>query len=239
MSEDAESSSQALERYLKQQLDELELEVPQDDLEMMARFIEEEGLEKEEKVEGVHAMLEGMVEVSPTLPGSKRSALSTRMLTIGQTLPESVDDKLGTVVDEWDRLKELEAEAESSDSDSSSEDDEEARKRAKNILDTLTPEEKAAAQKAALLRQYAYVDADEEELAMAGLSIDGRDPNAPPPRVGSSTKGEEKAAEERRKAIEAALKLDGKKKKHRKNREGQCFPVVQGHAARTTTDETS
>lgn len=65
MSEDAESSSQALERFLKQQLDELAIDVPQDDLEMMARFVEEEGLEKEEKVEGVHAMLEGMVEVCP------------------------------------------------------------------------------------------------------------------------------------------------------------------------------
>jgi hypothetical protein len=28
----------------------------------MARFVEEEGLEKEEKVEGVRAMLEGVVE---------------------------------------------------------------------------------------------------------------------------------------------------------------------------------
>lgn len=61
---EAESSSQALERYLKLQLDDLKIEVPEDDLEMMARFVEEEGLEKEEKVEGVRAMLEGMVDVS-------------------------------------------------------------------------------------------------------------------------------------------------------------------------------
>lgn len=65
MSEAAESSSQALERYLTDQLDSLEIEVPQDDLEMMARFIEEEGLERDEKIEGVRAMLEGMTEVSP------------------------------------------------------------------------------------------------------------------------------------------------------------------------------
>lgn len=62
---EAESSSQALERYLKLQLDDLKIDVPEDDLEMMARFVEEEGLEKEEKVEGVRAMLEGMVDVSP------------------------------------------------------------------------------------------------------------------------------------------------------------------------------
>ena len=64
---EAESSSQALERYLKLQLDDLKIEVPEDDLEMMARFVEEEGLEKEEKVEGVRAMLEGMVDVSASL----------------------------------------------------------------------------------------------------------------------------------------------------------------------------
>lgn len=64
MSEGGESSSQALERYLKQQLDELKIQVPEDDLEMMARFVEEEGLEKDEKVEGVRAMLEGMIDVS-------------------------------------------------------------------------------------------------------------------------------------------------------------------------------
>lgn len=86
-------------------------------------------------------------------------------------------------------------------------------------MDTLTPEELRAAQKAALLRQYAYVDADPDELAMAGLSVaEGRDPNAPA-RAGN--KGEEKEKEERRKAIEEALRLDGKKKKHKKNKEGK------------------
>lgn len=217
MPEDAESSSQALERYLRQQLDDLKLEVPQDDMEMMARFIEEEGLERDEKIEGVQAMLEGLVEVR--LLGFIHWVL--RISTDSQTLPDGVNDKLGTVVDEWDRLKALEAEAESS-SDSSS-DDEDARTRAKNVLESMTPEEKAAAQKAALLRQYAYVDADPENLAMMGLSLDGRDPNAPPPRSSAGSKAEEKAAEERRKAIEEALKLDGKKKKHRKNREGESM----------------
>jgi hypothetical protein len=41
--------------------------VPEDDLEMMARFVEEEGLEKDEKVEGVRAMIEGFVDVRLSL----------------------------------------------------------------------------------------------------------------------------------------------------------------------------
>jgi hypothetical protein len=82
---DAESSSQALERYITAQLAALDLDVPSDDVsaqtpllggwrsradsvsqvEYMARFVEEEGLERVEKVEGVKGMLEGVVgEVS-------------------------------------------------------------------------------------------------------------------------------------------------------------------------------
>lgn len=61
--EGAESSSQGLERFLKKQLDDLNIELPEDDLEMMARFVEEEGLEKDEKVEGVRAMMEGLIDV--------------------------------------------------------------------------------------------------------------------------------------------------------------------------------
>lgn len=60
---EAESSSQGLERFLKKQLEDLSITVPEDDLEMMARFVEEEGLEKDEKVEGVRAMIEGLVDV--------------------------------------------------------------------------------------------------------------------------------------------------------------------------------
>lgn len=60
---EAESSSQGLERFLKKQLEDLSINIPEDDLEMMARFVEEEGLEKDEKVEGVRAMIEGLVDV--------------------------------------------------------------------------------------------------------------------------------------------------------------------------------
>jgi len=48
---------------MKGQFTVLAIEVPEDDLEMMARFVEEEGLEKDEKVEGVRAMIEGFVDV--------------------------------------------------------------------------------------------------------------------------------------------------------------------------------
>jgi hypothetical protein len=71
------------------------------------------------------------------------------------------------------------------------------------------------------LRQYAYVDADPDELAIAGLSVEGRDPNAP--AKSAKEKEGEREKEERRRAIEEALRLDGKKKKHRKNKEGQYF----------------
>jgi hypothetical protein len=67
MSDDAESSGQALERFMKEQFSVLAIEVPEDDLEMMARFVEEEGLEKDEKVEGVRAMIEGFVDVGLSL----------------------------------------------------------------------------------------------------------------------------------------------------------------------------
>jgi hypothetical protein len=67
MSDEAESSGQALERFMKEQFTVLAIEVPEDDLEMMARFVEEEGLEKDEKVEGVRAMIEGFVDVRLSL----------------------------------------------------------------------------------------------------------------------------------------------------------------------------
>ncbi|WVQ97457.1 hypothetical protein IAU59_004570 [Kwoniella sp. CBS 9459] len=197
-----ESSAQALERYIVDQLSSLSLSVPQDDIEMMARFVEEEGLERDEKLEGVKGMLEGVVE--------------------GGVLPEEgVDEALENVVDEQVRLKELDEqralekeEAARSPSPSSS-----TRPNASDILSSLTPEELAAAQRQALLRQYAYVDADEEEInaLMGGKTT--RDGNAPPKGLSAKESEEKKAAEERRRMVEDALRLDGKKKKIRKQQE--------------------
>lgn len=68
MTEEAESSSRALERYLTRQLAQLSLTVPDEEVEFMARFIEEE-MEPDDKVEGVKGMLEGVVEgVSDRMP---------------------------------------------------------------------------------------------------------------------------------------------------------------------------
>lgn len=90
-------------------------------------------------------------------------------------------------------------------------------------MSSLTPEELKAAQKQALLRQYAYVDASEDEVKAAISAANGdRDPNAPPSKGGKSSENEEKkAAEERRRLVEEALRLDGKKKKYRKQQEGK------------------
>lgn len=58
---EAESSGQALERYISEKLLALSLSVPSDDVEFMARFVEED-MEKDEKLEGVRGMLEGVIE---------------------------------------------------------------------------------------------------------------------------------------------------------------------------------
>jgi hypothetical protein len=65
MSDFAETSSQGLEKFLTAQLEGLGISIPSDDLEYIARFVEEDGLEVDEKVEGVKGMLEGLVEVGP------------------------------------------------------------------------------------------------------------------------------------------------------------------------------
>lgn len=83
----------------------------------------------------------------------------------------------------------------------------------KNILNNLTEEELAIARKQALIRQYGYVEGgpEDEDLTREG-----------PPRTDSAkTSAEKKAADERRSLIEAALKLDGKKKKYKKQQESE------------------
>ncbi|OCF34050.1 hypothetical protein I317_03908 [Kwoniella heveanensis CBS 569] len=196
-----ESSAQALERYILDQLSSLSLSVPQDDIEMMARFVEEEGLERDEKLEGAKGMLEGVVE--------------------GCVLPEEgVDEALERIVDEQTRLKELDEERAREEEEAARSPSPTSKPHANpsDILSSLTPEELAAAQRQALLRQYAYVDADEAEInaLMVGSSRDG---NAPPKGLSGKDSEEKKAAEERRKMVEAALRLDGKKKKFRKQQE--------------------
>lgn len=67
--------------------------------------------------------------------------------------------------------------------------------------------------------KYAYVDGDPAELAAALEALRGD----APPRGAHQTEAEaKKAADERRALIEAALKLDGKKKKYKKQQDGSC-----------------
>ncbi|WWD17637.1 hypothetical protein CI109_102078 [Kwoniella shandongensis] len=197
---EAESSGQALERYILNQLASLSLSVPQDDVEMMARFVEEEGLEREEKVEGVRAMLEGVVE-DGILP------------------EEGVDEVLGNVIDERERLAQIEEERQAAEEEAARSPSPPPQASRTDILSTLTPEELAQARKQALLRQYAYVDADPSEVSQL-LGAGTRDGNAPPKGAAKGSESEEKkAAEERKRLVAEALRLDSKKKKYRKQQE--------------------
>lgn len=84
------------------------------------------------------------------------------------------------------------------------------------MLDSLTPEEKAAAQRRALLAQYGYVE--DSSVVVAGAEGTG----------GEGIKGEslrkreeDKAKDERRALIEKAIKEEGRRKKKRQQREGR------------------
>ncbi|WVQ76990.1 hypothetical protein IAR50_006669 [Cryptococcus sp. DSM 104548] len=199
--DDAESSAQALERYILAQLERLSLSAPQDDIEMMARFVEEEGLEREEKAEGVKGMLEGVVD--------------------GGELPaEGVDEMLERVIDEQTRLHELDLEREREEAEANRSPSPE-KIDASNILSTLTPEELAAARRQFLLRQYAYVDGEEgsPEFPVPGApDAEGRG-GAPPKGEKARELEAKRQAAERQKMIQEALYRDGRKKKHRKNEE--------------------
>lgn len=73
--------------------------------------------------------------------------------------------------------------------------------------------------------RYAYVDGDPEELAAALEALRGD----APPRGAHQTEAEaKKAADEKRALIEAALKLDGRKKKYKKQQEGE-FGQAKSH----------
>ncbi|EIW72370.1 hypothetical protein TREMEDRAFT_66851 [Tremella mesenterica DSM 1558] len=176
----AESSAQALERFIASQLASLSLAVPEDDVEYMARFVEEEGLDRDAKLEGLRGMLESFVSDVPPQD-------------------QKVDGHLATMIDEWTRLRSAAAVNQESPRIPSPPPDD-------------PPVDLAAAQRAALLRQYAYLEGDSD------VEGDDRDPTAPA-RTGKATAEAKKAADEKRRLIEEALKLDGKKKKYRKQQE--------------------
>lgn len=69
------------------------------------------------------------------------------------------------------------------------------------------------ARRQALLQQYGYVDESPDDSSHA--AVDG------PPRGQTAREREEKKAqEERQRMIMEALRLDGRKKKHKKQQEG-------------------
>lgn len=117
-----------------------------------------------------------------------------------------MDEALEAMVGEWERLK---AEEEAAAAAAEEEDQSPTPPDHEAIMASLTEEELKAARKAALLRQYAYVEGGPEET--------DRDANAPPRGQAQAESEAKKAAEERRKLVEAALMRDSrKKKKHRK-----------------------
>lgn len=130
-------------------------------------------------------------------------------------LPDTgVDEALDAIITEWERLTaaadaaeaaaaaEIEAEAAAAAAEK-----EKAKVDAKAVLASLTDDELKAARKAALLRQYAYVD--------GGPELEMRD-GAPPKGMAALEAEEKRKAEDRRKQVEEALRLDARKKKYRK-----------------------
>lgn len=200
-------------------------------------------MEREDKVEGVRGMLEGVVEVSASRASLPQAWLSCvcfsqarDLRSIGlapptcaanktQTMPDeaTLSSALDAILDEQDRLAaEAEAAASAAAAVAAEAAAEEEKRNAKPdvaaVLASLTDEEIAAARKAALIRQYAYVEGGPEEDP---LRKDG------PPRASGKEEAEAKrAAEERRRLVEEALRLDGKKKKYRK-KESECMRRAQ------------
>lgn len=66
--------------------------------------------------------------------------------------------------------------------------------------------------------KYAYVEGE-----LAELWVEDRPDGAPPRHAGMSEAEAKKAAEERKAQVMDALRLDGKKKKYKKQQEGEAF----------------
>jgi len=85
-----------------------------------------------------------------------------------------------------------------------------------------------AAKRRALLKQYAYVEEDED------TSEGDRDRNAPPRMLSAAENEEKRKAEERRRMIEEALRLDGRKKKYKKQQDGMFQHILGDHGRALT-----
>lgn len=110
-------------------------------------------------------------------------------------------------MDEWDRLKAADEAAEAA-AAAAAESSPEPEIDHAAILASATEEELAAARKAALLRQYAYVE--------GGPEFQDRNDGAPPRGATAAEAEAKRKADERRRLIAEALRVDGMRKKNRK-----------------------
>ncbi|KAG7532223.1 hypothetical protein FFLO_03691 [Filobasidium floriforme] len=228
------SEPETLESFISAKFTALALSIPEDDVEYIARLVEEEELEDDDKKEGVKGMLEGFLPVKD-----------------GQT-PEDLDldPTITNIINHWrDRraaavaaaaAQEAAAEGEEGaegDGDTGSESDsarddgegdgdgqggsrkpststpaEKKAHRAKvkaqtSLIASLSPEELAAAQRRALLAQYGYVE--DENVVQDDTSGGARGETL-------RKREEEKEAKERRALIDAAIRGEAKRKKKSK-----------------------
>ncbi|GHJ87447.1 hypothetical protein NliqN6_3849 [Naganishia liquefaciens] len=206
--------SPSLEDYITERFTALKLEIPADDVEYIARLVEEEELEEMDKKEGVRGMIEGYITAN----------MIAHEPIEGQEI-SGINHAIDQVLEHWQNLRAAQlaessaAAAAASDADSSDTDSEETnqpgeltrgQKSRKALLDSLTPDELAAAQKRALLAQYGYVEEDGYEGGESGM--------------GGSTlrkREEEKEAAERRALIDKAIREEGRRKRKSKRAKEQ------------------
>ncbi|KAJ9122532.1 hypothetical protein QFC22_001961 [Naganishia vaughanmartiniae] len=204
-------AAQTLEDFITEKFTALKLEIPSDDVEYIARLVEEEELEEVDKKEGVKGMVEGfMPEDMLNQEEHNDQELSQIERAIDQVLVYWQDLRSTRIAEESAAAEARQANSsgeDSSDSESETEGGDTAemskgQKARKALLDSLTPEELAAAQKRALLAQYGYVEEDGYDAGnsgMAGSTLRKRE--------------EEKEAADRRALIDKAIKEEGKRKR--------------------------
>ncbi|KAJ9098657.1 hypothetical protein QFC21_004305 [Naganishia friedmannii] len=203
-------ATQTLEDFISEKFTALKLEIPSDDVEYIARLVEEEELEEIDKKEGVKGMVEGfMSEDMLNHEEHNDQELSQIDRAIEQVLVYWQDLRSARIAEESAVAEARQANSsgdDSSDPESETEGDaaemSKGQKARKALLDSLTPEELAAAQKRALLAQYGYVEEegyDAGDSGMAGSTLRKRE--------------EEKETADRRALIDKAIKEEGKRKR--------------------------
>ncbi|KAJ9094123.1 hypothetical protein QFC19_008075 [Naganishia cerealis] len=207
-------TTQSLEDFISDKFTALKLEIPSDDVEYIARLVEEEELEEIDKKEGVKGMVEGFIpEDMLNQEEHNDQEISGIDRAIDQVLTYWQDLRAAKIIEEESAASAAVQEGSSGDdgSDSESETGGETREMSKGqkarkaLLESLTPEELAAAQKRALLAQYGYVEEDGYDggdSGMAGSTLRKRE--------------EEKEAADRRALIDKAIKEEGRRKRKSK-----------------------